>query len=134
INLANDIPIEIISGDSMQLYKGMDIGTGKITPSEKKGIPHYMLDIKEADESFSVAEFQKMVQYYISHIHSKQKIPVIVGGTGLYIQAVLYDYQFQDRKRDEGLTKKLEDRIQKEGNKALYEELLSIDRNYALTI
>ncbi|MCJ8006356.1 tRNA (adenosine(37)-N6)-dimethylallyltransferase MiaA [Lederbergia wuyishanensis] len=91
---------EIISGDSMQVYKGMDIGTAKITAEEMEGIPHHLLDIKEPHEAFSVAEFQKLVREKITEITNRHAIPIIVGGTGLYVQSVLYDYQFSDSESD----------------------------------
>src|SRR5690554_7353409 len=92
IEIAKEFDGEIISGDSMQVYKGMDIGTAKVTQEEAEGIPHYMIDIKEPDEEFSVADFQVHVQKYIDEISDKQKLPIIVGGSGLYIQGALYNY------------------------------------------
>ncbi|MFC0299623.1 tRNA (adenosine(37)-N6)-dimethylallyltransferase MiaA [Virgibacillus soli] len=127
IQIAKKCKGEIISGDSMQIYKGMDIGTAKITASEREGIPHYMIDIKNPDEPFSVAEFQQLVHQKIDDIHGRGKLPIIVGGTGLYIQAVLYNYNFSQEKRDEALTTQLEERVQKEGIMPLYQELLVID-------
>ena len=127
IDLATTLQTEIISGDSMQVYKGMDIGTGKITASEMSGIPHFMLNIREPDEAFSVAEYQKEVQQSITTINQRGKTPILVGGSGLYIQAVLYDYVFSERKRDEDLTKALEARLETEGNDALYQELMAVD-------
>lgn len=131
IELAKKFPAEIISGDSMQIYKGMDIGTGKITKDEMDGIPHYMLDIKEPHESFSVAQFKEYVQRYINEINERNNIPIIVGGTGLYIQSVLYDYDFTDRKRDEQLTRQLERQVKNEGVMPLYEKLQEIDPEQA---
>ncbi|MBS4217659.1 tRNA (adenosine(37)-N6)-dimethylallyltransferase MiaA [Bacillus sp. FJAT-49711] len=96
IEVAKRFNGEIISGDSMQVYRGMDIGTAKITTDEMKGIPHHLIDIKEPDETFSVAEFQKLVREKITEIAGRQAVPIIAGGTGLYIQAVLYDYQFSE--------------------------------------
>jgi len=96
IEIAKRFNGEIISGDSMQVYKGMDIGTAKITAEEMDGIPHHLIDIKEPEEAFSVAEFQKLVREKINNIAERHVTPIIVGGTGLYIQAVLYDYQFSD--------------------------------------
>src|SRR5690625_7921918 len=113
----------------MQVYTGMDIGTGKITKTQRIGIPHYMLDIKKPDEPFSVAEYQKYVQSYIEDINARNKIPILVGGSGLYIQAVLFDYHFSNRKRNETITKKLEERLNKEGNEALHQELKQIDQD-----
>ena len=96
IEMAKRYNGEIISGDSMQIYRGMDIGTAKIKKEEMEGIPHHLIDIKEPDESFSVAEFQHLVRAKIDEIAKKGKLPIIVGGTGLYIQSVIYDYQFSD--------------------------------------
>lgn len=131
IDLAKNLPAEIISGDSMQVYEGMNIGTGKVTESETTGIPHYMIDIKKPNESFSVAEFKKLVEEHIKEINSRNKLPILVGGSGLYIQAVLYDYQFSDRKRDEQFTKKLEEKLKLEGNEALHNELKKVDPEQA---
>lgn len=134
INLAKMLQTEIISGDSMQVYRGMDIGTGKITVNDMAGIPHHMIDIKEPDEDFSVAAYQQTVQQEIAQLHDKQMIPIVVGGSGLYVQSVLYDYQFSDQKRDEQLTKQLEARMEQEGNIALHKELQSIDPEQAKDI
>ncbi len=134
IDLAKCFHAEVISGDSMQVYKGLDIGTGKITEHEKNGIPHFMLDIKEPDESFSAAEYQRLVQKHIEEINDRNKVPILVGGSGLYIQSVLYDYNFNNRKRDNHITKKLEQRLQEEGNQALYDELKQIDQEQAQKI
>lgn len=131
IDLAKQFPIEIISGDSMQVYNGMDIGTGKVTAKEMGDVPHYMLDIKQPYESFSVAEFKQHVQEHISNITSRDKLPVIVGGTGLYIQSVLYDYDFTERKRDVELTNRLEGYVQQHGVMPLYEKLQKIDPEQA---
>lgn len=94
IKLAQKFNGEIINGDSVQVYRGLDIGSAKIKTEEMKGIKHHLLDIKDPDESFSVAEYQKLVRDKITEISKKGKLPIIVGGTGLYIQAVLYDFQF----------------------------------------
>lgn len=131
IDLAKRLNAEIISGDSMQVYKEMDIGTGKITEDEMENIPHYMLNIKEPDEPFSVAAYKQNVEHYIKKINAKGKVPIVVGGSGLYIKAVLYDYQFSDRKRNEEITRRLEERLEKEGNLALYDELIKVDKEQA---
>lgn len=131
IELAKQFNGEIISGDSMQVYKGLDIGTAKIRPEEQQGIPHYMIDIKEPDEDFSVAEFQQNIQTYIRHIHRKSKLPLIVGGSGLYIQAAMYDYQFTNEKRDEQFTKEMEKIIALEGIEPLYKRLTEVDPDQA---
>jgi len=127
IELAKRVNGEIISGDSMQIYKGMDIGTAKIKEEEMKGIPHHLIDIKEPTESFSVAEFQELVRPLISDIIKRGKMPMIVGGTGLYIQSVLYDYQFSETERNQELRLKLEKKANEIGPIALHEELMKID-------
>lgn len=127
IKLAKKLKTEVISGDSMQVYKGMNIGTGKVTEKEMEHVPHHMLDILNPDEPFSVADYQKQVQKKISDLNKQNITPLLVGGSGLYIQAVLYDYVFSDQKRDETLTKQLEARLETEGNLALYEELQQVD-------
>jgi tRNA dimethylallyltransferase len=127
IELAKKLNSEIISGDSMQIYRGMDIGTAKITPGEMEGIPHHLIDIKDPKESFSVAEFQQMVRELINDIHSRNKMPMIVGGTGLYIQSVLYDYQFPDTPPILDLRKKLEKEAEEKGIDFLHERLKHVD-------
>lgn len=94
---------EIISGDSIQVYKGLNIGSAKIKESEKQGIPHYLIDIKEPTDNYSVKEFQDLARIKIKEIQSRNKLPIICGGTGLYIKAILYDYEFfeEDRKDDQ---------------------------------
>ncbi|HLS23239.1 MAG TPA: tRNA (adenosine(37)-N6)-dimethylallyltransferase MiaA [Pseudogracilibacillus sp.] len=127
IRLAKRFDGEIISGDSMQIYKGMDIGTSKITEEEKEDIPHYMLDIRNPGEDFSVAQFKTLVQQHIKDITERNRLPFIVGGTGLYIKSVLYDYDFSDRKRDPAITKRLETFVREKGVLPLYEKLKKID-------
>ncbi|RBP95345.1 tRNA dimethylallyltransferase [Cytobacillus firmus] len=127
ILLAKRFNAEIISGDSMQIYKSMDIGTAKIKEEEMEGIPHHLIDIKNPEDPFSAAEFQELVRSKITEITSRGKLPMIVGGTGLYIQSVIYDYQFSDAPSDEEFRKTLEDRAEREGNDALFKELLDID-------
>ncbi|MBS4194075.1 tRNA (adenosine(37)-N6)-dimethylallyltransferase MiaA [Lederbergia citri] len=100
IEIAKRFNGEIISGDSMQVYKGMDIGTAKITTEEMEGIPHHLIDIKEPDETFSVAEFQTLVREKITEITNRNALPIIVGGTGLYIQSVIFDYHFSESESD----------------------------------
>ncbi len=134
IQLAKKYNGEIISGDSMQIYKTMDIGTAKISPAEMEGIPHYLIDIKEPDEAFSAAEFQQLVRRQIEDISSRGKLPIIVGGTGLYIQSVIYDYQFSDAPSDEEFRKKLEKRAEIEGSEVLFAELEKMDPTSAENI
>lgn len=134
IEMAKQFNGEIISGDSMQIYRGMDIGTAKVTKDEMEGVPHHLIDIKEPFEGFSVAEFQLLVRKKIREIAEKGKLPIIVGGTGLYIQSVIYDYQFSDVPGDEAFRSQLEKRSREIGNDALYKELLAVDPESASQI
>lgn len=134
IKMAKKFSGEIISGDSMQVYQGMDIGTAKINAQDMQGIPHYMIDIKKPDEDFSVVDFQTSVQTYIETITAKQKLPIIVGGSGLYIQAALYNYNFAEQKRDPNYTYVLEQRIKQEGVMPVYNELKKVDPKQAANI
>jgi len=134
IELAKKFNGEIISGDSMQIYRGMDIGTAKITQQEMEGIPHHLIDIKEPEENFSVAEFQMMVRDKINKIAQKGKLPIIVGGTGLYIQSVIYDYQFSDVTGDEAFRADLEEKAKQIGKDALHRELQEVDPESAAQI
>ncbi|MFD1412906.1 tRNA (adenosine(37)-N6)-dimethylallyltransferase MiaA [Oceanobacillus jeddahense] len=122
---------EIISGDSTQVYKGMDIGTAKVTSEETEGIPHHMIDIIHPDRAFSVADFQEHVKYHIDSIHERGNLPIIVGGSGLYIQSVLFDYHFSNQRRDEEITNKLFQQIETEGSEKLYERLKQVDPEQA---
>ena len=90
---------EVISGDSIQIYKRLDIGSAKITEVEKENVVHHLIDIKEPDDSYSVMEFQKIGRELIKSITNRGKIPIVVGGTGLYIKALLYDYEFYDEEQ-----------------------------------
>lgn len=99
IKVAKSLNTEIINGDAMQFYKGLDIGTAKITKEEMQSIPHHLLDILNPEESFSVAAYQQLVREKIAQIKEKQNIPVIVGGSGLYLSSVVDDYQFLGKER-----------------------------------
>ncbi|MCA0969054.1 tRNA (adenosine(37)-N6)-dimethylallyltransferase MiaA [Halobacillus litoralis] len=127
IEIAKKFNGEVISGDSMQIYRTMDIGTAKVTEEEMEGVPHHMIDIKNPDEAFSVAEFQSTVQELIHDVHNRGKLPILVGGTGLYIQATLYDFHFSDEKKDETVMKRLEEEKNELGIAALYERLKQVD-------
>lgn len=134
INLAKAINGEIISADSMQVYKKMDIGTAKVTPEEMDGVKHYLIDAIEPTEDFHVVRFQKMVLEAMDEIYSKGKIPIICGGTGFYIQAILYDIQFTEQEIDESYRKSLEDYADEFGNEALHTRLNEVDTESASTI
>ena len=109
IMLAKHYNTEIISGDSVQVYKKLDIGSAKVTKEETQGIKHHLIDIFEPTEDFSVALYQKLVRNKIDEFNSKNQIPLIVGGTGLYIKSVLYDYNFDETKRDHSLEEEYKD-------------------------
>lgn len=93
IELAKKYDGEIINADSMQVYRGLDIGTAKVTVDESDGIAHHLIDIYEPNETYTVADFQKKAREKINEITSRGKLPIVVGGTGLYVQALIYDYQ-----------------------------------------
>jgi tRNA dimethylallyltransferase len=131
IQLAKKFNGEIISGDSMQIYRNMDIGTAKIKPNEMEGIPHHLIDIKNPTDPFSAAEFQKLVRDQIIDISKRGKLPMIVGGTGLYIQSVLYDYHFSEAPTDDEFRNHLERVAEKEGNLYLHDRLMKIDSESA---
>ncbi|MDM5155895.1 tRNA (adenosine(37)-N6)-dimethylallyltransferase MiaA [Bacillus sp. DX1.1] len=127
IDLAKELNGEIISGDSMQIYRTMDIGTAKVTKEEMEGIPHYMIDIKDPEDSFSVAEFQELVRGHIREITERGKLPIIIGGTGLYIQSVLYDYQFTDQAGDSVYRENLEKLAVERGAEYVHKKLQEVD-------
>lgn len=122
---------EAVSADSMQIYKGLDISTAKPTEEEKKGIPHHMMDFLDNTESFSVAEYQKLAGECIRDIHSRGKLPVIVGGTGLYIDTLLNNIQLTEDSFNEAIREKLLARAENEGIESLLDELREIDPEYA---
>lgn len=136
IRLAKAVNGEIISADSMQVYKGMDIGTAKITPTETEGIKHYLIDCLNPDETLSVALFQKLAKEAMEEIYAKGKIPVIVGGTAFYIQALLYDIDFNEEdEEDNSYRNKLYQIAEtEEGKIALHNQLNEIDPEYAKTV
>ncbi len=134
IGLAKAIGGEIISADSMQVYKQMDIGSAKIKPSEMDGIPHYLVDILEPDEEFHVVLFQQMAKQAIQKIYEKGKIPILVGGTGFYIQAVLYDIDFSENEKDTSYREELEKLAQTKGAEYLHDLLREVDEKSAQDI
>ncbi len=127
IQLAKQFDGEIINGDSMQIYRGMDIGTAKVRPEEMNGIVHHLLDIREPDESFSVAEYQQLVRDKIADIQSRGKMPIVVGGTGMYVQSVLFDYRFSERQVDEALRRRLYEELDAQGPDAMHQKLMALD-------
>ncbi|MFC6456814.1 tRNA (adenosine(37)-N6)-dimethylallyltransferase MiaA [Paenibacillus vulneris] len=127
IRLASEYGAEIISGDSMQVYRGMDIGTAKVTPEEQMGVPHHLIDIHDPDYPFSVAEFQERSRKLITEIHDRGRLPFMVGGTGLYVESVCYDYQFSESGSDEEYREEQRLYAEKHGNEALWERLREVD-------
>ena len=127
ILLAKGLNGEIISADSMQIYKEMDIGSAKVMLDEMEGIPHYMIDEVEATEEFSVSEFQDKAEAYIDDICSRGKLPIIAGGTGLYINSLIFNYNFADTNRDEEYRKHLCDLAENKGKEYVHEMLKEID-------
>jgi tRNA dimethylallyltransferase len=127
LKLAADFDAEIISGDSMQVYRGMDIGTAKATIEERKQVPHHMIDIHNPDYPFSVAEFQDTVRRLIQDIDERGRLPFIVGGTGLYVESVCYDYQFSDSGSDEDFRQEQQSFADQFGPAALLEKLREMD-------
>lgn len=127
IGLAKALNGEIISADSMQVYKHMDIGSAKIRPEEMQGIKHYLIDELEPDEEFHVVRFQEMAKKALEEIYAKNKIPIVVGGTGFYIQALLYDIDFTENEEDTEYRKELEQLAAEKGADALHEMLRKVD-------
>lgn len=128
VEIAHALPNggEIISADSRQVYKYLDIGSGKITPDEMRGIPHYMLSVCEPSNVYSVVDFQKKAREYISDIFARGKTPIICGGTGMYIDALVYNTVFPEVPPNEDLRKKLENKSSEELQNMLRE--LDIER------
>lgn len=127
IELAKKINGEIVSADSMQIYKDMDIGTAKPTKEEMQGIKHYLLDFVSPEDRYSVAQYKQDAKTAIKEIIAKGKIPIIVGGTGLYIDSLIYEIEYNDVKIDENYRKKLEKIAEEQGLKELYKKALQID-------
>ncbi|MDD6156551.1 MAG: tRNA (adenosine(37)-N6)-dimethylallyltransferase MiaA [Lachnospiraceae bacterium] len=127
IALAHRINGAVISADSMQVYKYMDIGSAKITPQEMDGVDHYLVDEFLPDEEFNIVVFQKRAKEALNRIYEKGQIPIIVGGTGFYIRALVYDTSFDDNEGDDSYRKELEEYAKTRGAHALHEKLKEID-------
>ena len=134
IGLAKALGGEIISADSMQVYKHMDIGSAKIRPDEMEGIPHYLVDELEPWEEFHVVRFQQMAKAAMEGIYARGHIPIVVGGTGFYIQALLYDIDFSENDGDDSYRRELEQIAGRQGKTALHERLRAVDPASALQI
>ncbi len=127
IELAKKINGEIVSADSMQIYKDMNIGSAKVTNEEMQGIKHYMIDYVSPDERFSVADYKTNAKNAIEEIIKKGKTPIVVGGTGLYIDALIYEIEYKDIKIDENYRKELQKIEKNQGLEVLYKKALEID-------
>lgn len=134
IQLAKAIGGEIISADSMQVYRQMDIGTAKIKPEEMEGVTHYLVDVLNPDEEFNVVRFQQMAKEAMEEIYAKGKIPIVVGGTGFYIQTLLYDINFEESDEDNSYRKSLETLLDEKGADYLHEMLAKVDEKAACDI
>lgn len=131
IQLAKKIGGEIISADSMQVYRYMDIGTAKVTPEEADGVPHYLINEYDPDEEYNVMLFQQKAKTYMEKIWAKGKVPILVGGTGFYINALLYDNDFTETEHDTSYREECYQLAQEQGPETLYERLKEIDPEYA---
>lgn len=127
IALAKAVNGEIISADSMQIYKYMDIGSAKIRPEEMQGVPHYLVDELLPEEEFHIVRFQQMAKAAMEEIYAKGKIPILVGGTGFYIQSITKDIDFSEGQQEESYRKELEALAKEKGNDALHEMLEQVD-------
>ena len=127
ISLAKAVNGEIISADSMQVYKKMDIGSAKIRSEEMQGIPHYLVDVLEPEEEFHIVKFQQMAKKAMEDIYSRGKIPILVGGTGFYIQAVTKDIDFTEAQQENDYRKELEVLAEEKGGEHLHDMLRKVD-------
>ncbi len=133
VELCLNIGGEVVSADSMQIYRHMDIGTAKIKEEEKKGVPHFLIDELEPYEEYSAAIFQARAKSCISGIAERKHMPVLVGGTGFYINALLYNNDFTEGKRDNSVRERLEAELRDYGKEHLFERLMKTDPEYCRT-
>ncbi|VDN46115.1 tRNA isopentenylpyrophosphate transferase [Petrocella atlantisensis] len=134
VRLAKEIQGEIISADSMQVYKGMDIGTAKVTPEEMDGIRHHLIDVLNPDQACSIAWFQKMVKEAMADIYARGKAPILAGGTGFYIQSIIYDISFMDHEPDHSYRDSLEEMASRGDKALLFSMLEAVDPESAKSI
>ena len=127
IALAKAVNGEIISADSMQVYRYMDVGSAKITPDEMDGVPHHLVDVLEPTEDFNIVLFQQLAKKSMEEIYSKGRIPILVGGTGFYIQAITRDIDFTQSEQDDSYRKELESLAAEKGSSFLHDMLASVD-------
>lgn len=134
VALAQEFGGEVISADSMQVYRGLDIGTAKAAPAERQGIPHHLLDILEPEQPYSVADFTAAAGALVGQITARGHLPLVVGGTGLYITSLLNGVAFTPEKTDPALRRALQKQAQEQGSEPLYRQLQQIDPAYAATL
>lgn len=134
ISLAKTVGGEIISADSMQVYQKMNIGSAKITPEEMCGVPHYLIDVLDPREPFNVVRFQEMAKQAMTEIYAKGKIPILVGGTGFYIQAILNDIDFDETPATPEYRMELEMLAKEKGSEFLHQKLVAVDEQAAIEI
>ncbi len=134
IRLAKELDGEVISGDSMQIYRGMDIGTAKASVAEQQGVPHHLLDVAEITEGFSAGRFMELAKEKIAEIHGRGKTPILCGGTGLYIELLLTGKQLSENTADEKLREELLRFANEQGNEALHARLAELDPKSAENI
>ena len=128
IDLAKRFGGEIINGDRLQFYRGLDIGTGKVTPEEMQDVPHHALDFLDVDQDYDASQFQALAQNLIRDCHARGVLPILVGGSGLYLEGLLYDLEFGGKASHDPLIRQaLEQRLETEGAQVLYAELLAQD-------
>ena len=124
IDLAKRFGGEVINGDRLQFYRGLDIGTGKVTPEEMQGVPHHALDFLDVDQDYDASQFQALAQNLIRDCHARGVLPILVGGSGLYLEGLLYDLEFGGKASHDPLIRQaLEQRLEAEGVEVLYAEL-----------
>lgn len=134
IHLSKIFSGEVISGDSLQVYRHLDIGTAKVTVEEKEDVPHYLIDVKEATDSYSAFEFKEEAEYRIREITARESLPMVVGGTGMYIQSLLFDFQLGSKEVVDSSNERRafwEDYAKEYGKDLLWEELKKIDAKAA---
>ncbi len=134
MQLAKALGGEIISADSMQVYRHMDIGSAKVTREEMEGVPHHLIDVLEPTEEFNVVTFQTLAKQALSEIRSRGRIPIVAGGTGFYIQALLYDIDFTEHDGDSGMRNELEELSRIQGPEYLHQMLAEVDPESAEAI
>lgn len=134
VELAKRLNGEVICVDSMQIYRGLDVGTAKVTEEEMQGVPHHLVGFLAPEEAFSVADFVSLADRCIRDISARGKLPVLVGGTGLYMESLLCGLRFPEQKTDPAVRKELEEQAERLGADAMHEKLAKIDPEYAATV